>query len=122
MVGQNGHRDALKLALSNMPEVMASLMKEFILNKDITSRIQIRLRMKALLDFAGVDTEYPPNPLIKKEAENGAQPAREAAMQDGRAAGLQYSAPGQVTAFGPTEGAMPPTPPRVGIDNAEIIQ
>lgn len=105
-----------------MPDVMAALMKDFILNKDITSRIQVRLRMKALLDFAGVDTEYPPNPLIKKEAENVAQPARDAAMQDGRAAGLQYAAPGQVMANGATECAMPETPPRVGIDNAEIVR
>lgn len=111
----NGQPETLKAALETMPEVMAALMREFIAKKDVTTRIQIRLRMKALLDFAGVDTEYPPNPLKKSEAR--AEPAREAAMRDGAQLGLQAYA-------GPGDGAAtpPPPPPRVGIDNSNIVQ
>lgn len=117
MGNTNGQPEALKAALETIPEVMAALMREFIAKKDVTTRIQIRLRMKALLDFVGVDTEYPPNPLKKSEAR--AEPAREAAMRDGAQLGLQaYPAVGVAE----QAAAPPPPPPRVGIDNSNIVQ
>lgn len=126
MSSTNGQGDALKLALDSMPDVMGSLMREFILKKDITSRIQIRLRMKALLDFAGVDTEYPSNPL-KKEA--GPETARDAALRDGQAAGLLMAAPpdqNTYTGLGmapvPPDAFATPVLPRVGIDNGNFVR
>lgn len=116
MSGSNGHADALKAALDSMPATMAALMREYIDNKDVTSRIQTRLRMKALLDFAGIDTEWPPNPLIEKKMERGPEPAREAAIRDAQALGLV----GGAASVGiPAEETR--TPPRVGIDNSNIV-
>ena len=46
-----------------LPDTMKDLMQQFLLRKDINSRVQIKFRMKALLDYAAADTEYPVNPL-----------------------------------------------------------
>lgn len=60
------------------PSVMADLMKQFIEKKNFNDRIALRLKMKALLDFASADTEYEPNPILQKEKAD--TPARDAAM------------------------------------------
>jgi hypothetical protein len=74
------HGKELDAALGQVPMLMAELMKEFIENKDLNSRVQIRSRMKALLDFAFVDTVWPTNPIMKKG--EGPNPARDMAMMD----------------------------------------
>ena len=75
-----------------LPEAMGDLMREFLRRKDLVSRVQLKFRMKALLDFASADTEYPPNPLISKET--APSPARYAAFQMGSADSSQAQAPG----------------------------
>lgn len=117
MSHENGQGDALQAALDSMPEVMAALMKQYIEKKDVTSRTDVRLRMKALLDFAGVDTEYPPNPLLKKEASQGPQLARDAVIADaqGLIQGMPY--------HGQSAEVPGPAPlPRRGIDNSDIAR
>lgn len=46
------------------PKIMAELMTHFIERRDLNSRAQIRLRMKALLDLFSADTGYPAIPSI----------------------------------------------------------
>ncbi len=60
------------------PEEMAHLTKQFIEKKNVNDRVAIRLRMKAVLDYLSTDTEFPANPLIKKE--EGKSPARDMAL------------------------------------------
>lgn len=74
------HGTELSAALERLPALMGELMKTFIEKKDLTTRSQIRLRMKALLDFAHVDTTYPPNPAMKSSAVPN--PARDMMMND----------------------------------------
>lgn len=47
-----------------VPDIMGELMKDFVERRDLNSRAQIRLRMKALLDLFSADTGYPPIPSI----------------------------------------------------------
>jgi hypothetical protein len=80
-MGENGtHGAELGAMLGRLPALMDELMKEFIEKKDLTARSQIRLRMKALLDFAHVDTTYPPNPAMKSISVPN--PARDMMMAD----------------------------------------
>lgn len=60
------------------PEEMAHLTKQFIEKKNVNDRVAIRLRMKAVLDYLSTDTEFPANPLLKKD--EGRTPARDAAF------------------------------------------
>lgn len=96
------------------PEEMANLTRQFIEKKNVNDRVAIRLRMKAILDYLSTDTEYPTNPLLKKE--EGRSPARDAAMMAVPAqAGMAYApAVWPVAAAEPIAGA-----PRV--DNTEIL-
>ena len=86
------------------------------LKKNVNDRVAIRLRMKAVLDYLSTDTEFPANPLIKKE--DGRSPARDAAMAavPQMAGGLGFYG-GNVH---PVAAAEPiPGAPRV--DNTEIL-
>lgn len=51
-----------KALVDAAPDTMAELTKLFIEAKDLNTRVKIRLRMKALLDFLAVDTVYPKVP------------------------------------------------------------
>lgn len=100
------------------PEEMAELTKDFITKKSVNDRVAIRLRMKAILDYLSTDTEFPPNPLIKKD--DRPAPAREGAFM----AAPQQIGGGMVYANGggvyPVAAAEPiPGAPRV--DNTEIL-
>lgn len=74
----SGTGKELSSALGQLPTLMAELMKDFIEKKELTARVQIRRRMKALLDLVWVDTVHPPNPSLEKKAGPGA--AREAVL------------------------------------------
>lgn len=99
------------------PEEMAHLTKQFIEKKNVNDRVAIRLRMKAVLDYLSTDTEFPANPLIKKD--EGKSPARDLAI----AAVPQFAGQGMYAAQGnvyPVAAAEPiPGAPRV--DNTEIL-
>jgi hypothetical protein len=69
--------EKLESTVTAAPEIMAELISEFIKNKDLKSRIQVRLRIKALLDLLSVDTTYPALPPDAKPSRHGGpiQPA-----------------------------------------------
>lgn len=46
------------------PEMMAELMREWLQKRSLNERAKIRLKMKAILDFHSVDTEYPKQPAM----------------------------------------------------------
>lgn len=71
----------LQETLERLPALMGELMREFITHKDLNKRVEIRYRMKALLDLVFVDTVWPTNPAVKKT--EGPNPARDAAMDSG---------------------------------------
>lgn len=73
----------LQETLERLPALMGELMREFIAHKDLNKRVEIRYRMKALLDLVFVDTVWPSNPAVKKA--DGPNPARDAAMDSGMA-------------------------------------
>lgn len=78
MSENNGkHGKELDAALGHLPALMAELTKEFIEKKDLNTRVQIRCRMRALLDLAFVDTIWPGNAMKKDPS-----PARDMAMND----------------------------------------
>ena len=52
-------KTTLVVAVASAPKIMAELTRAFIEKKDLKSRVQIRLRIKAILDLLSVDTEYP---------------------------------------------------------------
>jgi len=86
MSESNGkHGKELQATFAQLPALMAELTREFIENRDLNARVQIRMRMRALLDLAFVDTIWPTN-AMKKPPPGG---AREAAMADGAAEGVQ---------------------------------
>ena len=97
------------------PEEMAELTKDFITKKNVNDRVSIRLRMKAILDYLSTDTEFPPNPLIKKD--EAKSPARD---------GAYMAAPGQAglgfagNAVYPV-AAVEPIPGAARVDNTEIL-
>lgn len=97
------------------PDEMANLTKQFIEKRNVNDRVAIRLRMKAVLDYLSTDTEFPANPLLKKDT--GPTPAREAAMMAVPVqAGLGFNG---MNVY-PTAATEPiPGAPRV--DNTEIL-
>lgn len=120
---------AIERMLAQIPDTMAALSREYGRKKDVNSRFDVRQRMKSLLDFMGVDTVFPPNPLVKPPT--GPQPARDAAMMaapnvryDANATGLLGGAGG----FGAPINVAPVPPvvpvpgaPRAAIDNSDIL-
>jgi hypothetical protein len=101
------------------PEEMALLTKQFIEKKNVNDRVSIRLRMKAVLDYLSTDTEFPANPLIKKDESKS--PARDAAM---------YAAPNQqgqgyagnaVNTVWPLAAGAEPIPGAQRMENADIL-
>lgn len=106
-------------ALNRAPETMAALMRKFIEKKDVDTRVQVKMQMKALLDFASVDTTFPENPLPDSKV----KPARDGVV--GAAPNIAPVAPGGVFVGGmPIHGmndqAAAPAAPR--INNADIVQ
>lgn len=119
---------AVERLLAHIPDTMAALSREYARRKDVNSRFDVRQRMKSLLDFMGVDTEFPPNPLVKPPA--GRQPARDAAMM--AAPNVRYEAAGfagGAGGFGVAPINVAPVPPvapvpgapRPVIDNSDIV-
>lgn len=105
-------------ALLRAPETMAALMRKFIDKKDVDSRVQVKMQMKALLDFASVDTTFPENPLPDSKV----KPAQDLV---GAAPMIAPVAPGGVfghgmAVHGMNEQAAAPAGPR--INNADIVQ
>lgn len=98
------------------PEEMAHLTKQFIEKKNVNDRVAIRLRMKAVLDYLSTDTEFPANPLLKKD--EAKTPARDAAFaavpQMAGGLGMYANNVYPVAVAEPIPGA-----PRV--DNTEIL-
>jgi hypothetical protein len=109
--------------VASMPAVMQQLMADFSKSKDFNSRAKIKQKMKALLDFAAADTEYPAGLQPQKPKQGGwelggpnqigfplpmAQP-QGAMMGD-------YLAPADAGNFLPIPGAMPER------DNEDILQ
>lgn len=70
------HGEELSEMMGNLPRLMAELTRQFIENRDLNARVQIRLRMRSLLDFVFVDTIWPANSVKKPEPGS----AREAAI------------------------------------------
>jgi len=98
----NGHGKELEAMLAQLPGLMAELTKEFIEKKDLNERVHIRMRMRALLDLAFVDTIWPTNALKKPEPGS----AREMAMADPAQTGIfgqQQPNPIQVYAPAPVQ-------------------
>lgn len=98
------------------PEEMAELTKDFITKKNVNDRVAIRLRMKAILDYLSTDTEFPPNPLIKKD--EGKSPARDVAYM--AAPNQQNMAYAGGNAVYPLPAAEP-IPGAQRVDNTEIL-
>ena len=106
MSENNGkHAKELQEMLERLPAVMGELMNEFIKHKDLNKRVEIRYRMKALLDLAFVDTIWPTNPAVKKS--DGPTPARDAAM-DGAQMGHNNVGVFAPVAVQPVPGAAVP--------------
>ncbi len=116
--------EKLKAAVDAIPDVMAELTREFVEKKELTSRVQVRMRMKALLDFLSADTEYPPNPLVD---------GKKAPMQDnfvqaqpsvftGSQGGLGFGTGTTLNMANPVAIPMAvPIPSALPIDNADIL-
>lgn len=99
----------IKDGLDRTPEMMAALMKIFIQKKDVDSRVQIKMQMKALLDLASVDTTFPENALPDSKVAS----ARDAAIHGAPVlGGVQF-------AGGP--GPHGPEPLR-RINNNDLVQ
>lgn len=98
------------------PDEMAHLTKQFIEKKNVNDRVAIRLRMKAVLDYLSTDTEFPPNPLLKKD--EGKTPARDMAM-----AGVPHMAGGVGMYANPVYpvSAAEAIPGAPRVDNTEIL-
>lgn len=120
-MGENGvHGTKLGETLGSLPALMAELMKEFIEKKDLTTRSQIRLRMKALLDLVHVDTTYPPNPAMKSSSVPN--PARDMMMADQNQAPPVMAAPGVFVGGGLGYAVQPvPGAERAADDNSVIL-
>lgn len=104
---------------SLLSPAMADLMKRFVEKKNLNDRVQIRLQMKALLDFASADTEFPPNPITQKDPR--AQMGDNSGMQIGTAGSfspiINTQAPGGYMAL-----ASPvPIPAARPVDNSDIL-
>lgn len=97
------------------PEEMANLTKQFIEKKNVNDRVSIRLRMKAVLDYLSTDTEFPANPLIKKDESK--TPARDAAFAAVPVQGGMGFGQNPVYAIGGPE----PIPGAPRVDNTEIL-
>lgn len=98
-----------------LPAAMADLMRAFIEKKDLEARAQIRLQMKALLDFASADTVFPKNPLTP--------PPKGPEIGFGGGMGVMGVNNGQAPQYGlatPLSPAVPIPAPQV-IDNAELL-
>lgn len=99
------------------PEEMADLTKQFIQKKNVNDRVSIRLRMKAILDYLSTDTEFPPNPLLKKEAPGA---VRDGALMGAGGHGIAYAPNQQQAQVWPVTAAEA-IPGAQRMDNAEIL-
>lgn len=99
----------IKDGLDRTPEMMAALMKLFIQKKDVDSRVQIKMQMKALLDLASVDTTFPENNLPDSKVTS----ARDAAIHGAPVLG------GHQFAGGPVPGIPAPGP---RINNNDLVK
>jgi len=61
--------DESKLALlvETMPGAMAELVRDFTTKKELNARVEIRMRIKAVLDFLSADTVQPTNTILSKD-------------------------------------------------------
>ena len=50
--------------IADAPKIMSELTRLFVACTSLTDRAKIRMRMKAILDFISVDTDYPPVPAL----------------------------------------------------------
>ena len=72
VASDNPHFDSMIHAL---PEAMADLMRAFLRDRSMEARTKTRMRIKALLDLASVDTEYPDVPKdLETKADEPADP------------------------------------------------
>lgn len=100
-----------------LPAAMADLMKEFEEKKNLNDRVQIRLRMKALLDFASANTEFPPNPITQKDPRAQDNLGMHVGTGGAFAPIINTQAPGGYTAL-----ASPvPIPAARPVDNSDIL-
>jgi hypothetical protein len=119
--------EKLKAAVDAIPDVMAELTRDFVEKKDLNARVQVRLRMKALLDFLSADTEYPPNPIVDGKKGPAGFAADQQMQSPAYAAGgvvngnsvftgtgMNISAPIAISAPVPIPAAQP-------IDNTDIL-
>lgn len=104
MLAQGAAEKQIQAAIDAAPDVMAALVRQYIEKKDVDARVQVKMRMKAVLDFLSVDTTFPPNPLPDSKV----SPARDAAMAPYIAQGIDQQA-----------GPAGPAP---RINNADILQ
>jgi hypothetical protein len=78
----------LALLIGTMPEAMAELIQDFTAKKDLNARVEIRMRIKAVLDFLSADTIHPPNPMLSKGPKGPVQDAVQAALTGASGGGL----------------------------------
>lgn len=119
---EDGKKKAVDSLVELLPEAMADLMREFVAKRDLNSRVEARYRMKALLDFASADTEYPPSPMKDPSGQ-----AREAALNIGMGTGTGFQQQNATVAplfAGGNPIVLPeavPVPGARRIDNGDIL-
>lgn len=120
--------EKLKAAVDAIPDVMAELTRDFVEKRDLNARVQVRLRMKALLDFLSADTEYPANPLTDaKKGPVGIAVDQQMQFPVMAAGGGNNNASGfgtgtSINVTGPSlVPAAVPIPAVQAIDNADIL-
>ena len=124
--------DESKLALlvETMPGAMAELVRDFTTKKELNARVEIRMRIKAVLDFLSADTVHPPNPMLSKGAKGPVQEAVQAALAGGgmgetTGTAANFSINSQPGVFGnsylPIASAVPLGPAQPVMDNSEVL-
>lgn len=107
-------------ALLRAPETMAALMRKFIEKKDVDTRVQVKMQMKALLDFASVDTTFPQNPLPDSRVKPAQDLAVGAAPMIAPVVGGGVYGGNGMPVHGMNDQAAAPAAPR--INNGDIVQ
>jgi len=115
----------LRLLIETMPAAMAELVKDFTDKRELNARVEIRMRIKAVLDFLSADTVHPPNPLLTKAGKGPVQDAvmGSTAMEPtGTGANIGFTqSPVFGSAYAPLATPVPLGAVQPVMDNSEVL-
>ena len=120
-----GDESKLQLLVETMPGAMAELVKDFTSKKELNARVEIRMRIKAVLDFLSADTVHPPNPMLSKGPKGPAQDAVFTGTgidAGGTAANATFAqSPIFSAGYSPLATPVPLAPVQPVMDNSEVL-